>query len=189
MLDLTDKELIESIRSGNKDRVFQQLYREVLPVVKNFICSNSGSEEEAYDIFQDAIVLFYKKVVSGNFNDKYKIKGFIYTVCRNLWINRVKRINRHQNIEDTSDFEDVSDNVLHEILTKEKREVIKKIFENLDAKCMELLKYSVFYGMKMEDIKERMGLASVNAAKTQNYRCKKQLFEKAKKHKYFKDLS
>jgi RNA polymerase sigma factor (sigma-70 family) len=184
----SDSHIIESLLSGNDDRVISSLYQDVFPSVKNYIVSNSGDEEEAYDLFQDAMVLLYNQVRKGEFSEKYKIRGFLYTVSRNLWINRTKRLNRNTSLESLNNIEIVEDNVFDNIVSKEKRELVLKVFELLDEKCKEILKCSVFLKMTMEDIMLKMGFSSVNAAKTQNYRCKKMLSEKAMNDASFKEL-
>lgn len=187
-MGFTDIEILDSIRTGNDARVIPYLYDEVLPGVKNFICKNSGNEEEAYDIFQDAIVLLYKQVKLNRFNESYKITGFLFTVCKNLWINRVKKKNRLVSFDGYSHDISIENNVLNDIVTKEKRVLLHQIFSDTGKKCLEILKYSIFENLSMEEICKKMGFASANAAKTQNYRCKQLLIEKAKKIKSFKEL-
>ncbi len=188
MKTFSDLHIVESLLSGNDDKVISSLYQDVFPSVKNYIVSNSGNDEEAHDLFQDAMVLLYNHVRKGEFSEKYKIRGFLYTVSRNLWINRTKKLNRNTSLENLNNVELVSENVLDNIVSEEKRTLVLKIFESLDSKCMEILKCSMFLKMSMEDIVSKMGLSSVNAAKTQNYRCKKILSEKALKDPSFKEL-
>ena len=184
----SDSHIIDSLLSGNDSKVISSLYQEVFPSVKNYIVSNSGNEEEAYDLFQDSMVLLYNQIRKGEFSEKYKIRGFLYTVSRNLWINRTKRLNRNTSLEGLNNLEIIDENILDAIVSDEKRELVLKIFKSLDSKCVEILKCSVFFKMSMEDIMLKMGFSSVNATKTQNYRCKKTLSEKALKDPSFKEL-
>jgi len=54
----SDKAILEAIRNG-EDGVLMHLYKQVLPKIKNYILKNNGSEDDAKDIFQDAVVIFY----------------------------------------------------------------------------------------------------------------------------------
>ena len=85
-----DKDIIQSIRKGENTRILKHLYAKILPKICRYIRKNSGTEDDAFDIFQDGVVIFYRHVMSGNYRDDYDISGFLYTVCRNLWINKVK---------------------------------------------------------------------------------------------------
>ena len=61
-MEYSDNEILKAIKNQQDDKVLNNLYDSVLPKVKRYICSNSGNEEEAYDIFQDAVLIFYKQV-------------------------------------------------------------------------------------------------------------------------------
>ena len=91
----TDVEIINYIKQGKDDAVLKYLYKKQWSVIRNYVIKNNGSEEEAQDIFQDAIVAFYKQVKLGKYNMNYEIGGFIYSVSRNLWINKVKKDNKY----------------------------------------------------------------------------------------------
>jgi DNA-directed RNA polymerase specialized sigma24 family protein len=89
----SDKEILGAIGKGD-DRVLEHLYKQVLPKVKSYIARNSGNNEDARDIFQDAVVIFYKYVKTGKFDVQHDIAGFIFSVSKNLWINSAKRKNK-----------------------------------------------------------------------------------------------
>jgi len=171
-----DKSILAAIRDGRNDSALQELYRHVLPRVKNFILRNSGDEEEAKDIFQDAVVALFRQIKSGKFDEKYEVGAFVFSVARNLWINRVKVKNRHTPMMDleydqTEEVPDVVDNMI----TDEKSKAIESLMNQIGKECKELLKYSVFDGISMKEICEKMGYSSENVAKTYNYRCKQKL--------------
>lgn len=184
----TDQEVISAIKEGRDDKVLNELYQTILPKVTAFIKSNSGSEDESFDVFQDAVMAFYKLVVTGKFNEKYEVSGFIYSVSRNLWINRVKKINRHVSVDNQSTQELEDESFLEGVFSQEKRDLVKTLFDQLESKCKEILTYTVYQSMTMEDICGRMGFASENAAKTSNYRCKKKMMELVKSSSLYKEI-
>lgn len=185
---IKDKEVIAAIKEGRDDKVLNEIYQNILPKVTSFIRNNNGSEDEAFDVFQDAVMAFYKMVVTGKFDEKYEISGFIYTVSRNLWVNRVKKLNKQisVNTEGSKELEDV--NFLESVYDEEKRSLVRILFNQLELKCKEILTYTIYQSMTMEDVCGRMGFASENAAKTSNYRCKKKLMELVKNSSLYKEL-
>lgn len=187
-MEYSDNEILKAIKNQQDDKVLNNLYGSVLPKVKRYICSNSGNEEEAYDIFQDAVLIFYKQVALNKFNDAFKIENFLFSISKNLWINYIKRKQKMV----TTDFHEfdteVPDNVLDDILTNEKLALAKKVFHSLDEKCKELLNYIFYQDLSMQDICERMNFQSISAAKMQNYRCKKKLAELIQKNKTLVDV-
>ncbi|MCG8698694.1 MAG: hypothetical protein MI922_11635, partial [Bacteroidales bacterium] len=87
----TDKEIIECLKTGNNSKALEFLYLDIFPKVKSYVISNSGNEDDALDIFQDAIVTLCNQIKLKKFNPEYQVAGFVYSVCRNMWINRAKR--------------------------------------------------------------------------------------------------
>ena len=131
---IKDSELIAAIKAGRDDKVLSELYDHILPKVISFIRSNSGSDDEAFDVFQDAVLAFFKQVVTGKFDEKYDVSGFIYSVSRNLWINRVKKINRHISVETEATQELEEESFLESVYSEEKTNLVKSLFQKLDSK-------------------------------------------------------
>ncbi|WMJ72002.1 sigma-70 family RNA polymerase sigma factor [Cytophagaceae bacterium ABcell3] len=187
MQNTDGKEIIDAIKSGNNQFVLARLYKTVLPNVLNYIIKNSGDEEEAKDIFQDAVLVFYNQVKMGKFNEKYEIGGFIFTVAKNLWINRAKRKSRMSRmLADTDVFDD--NNVLKDLITKEKSSAISEMLGKIDKDCRKLLRYSTYEKLSMKEICAKMGFSSENVAKTYNYRCKQKLVKLVKNNQSVMEL-
>lgn len=136
---------------------------------------NSGNEDDALDIYQDAIVALCKQVRLKKFDMKHEVAGFLYTVSRNLWINKAKRDGRMSYIPDNFDVSESTPDYTDNILTKENEKTLKQITNKLGEKCFELLKLSIFVKASTEEIIEQMGFSTANAVKTQKYKCKQKL--------------
>ena len=64
----TNSEIIEAIKSNKADKVLLFLYKNLQPKISAWIRKNNGSKEEAQDIFQDSILVFYSYVVKNKFD-------------------------------------------------------------------------------------------------------------------------
>lgn len=186
-MNISDKEMIHGILNDEDDKVLSMLYAEVLPNVEKFICKNNGSVDEAHDIFQDAIIIFYKQVKNRKFDEKYKIAGFLYSVSRNLWINRAKRMQRQVELSDKESYIQVDDDVLGDIITDERIALINELLGKIGENCKEILMYSVYKKLSMKEICEVMGYSSENTAKTRNYKCKQKLIKLVKDNQFLSD--
>lgn len=182
-LHFSDIEIIAAIKQGRADDALMFLYKTVQPKVVNFILKNNGSEEEGQDIFQESVVSFYKYAVTGKFKTENKISTFIFSISKNMWINRVKQKNRLlSNIDyDLIKSEEVSEK------NENSEEELKNVFSQLGDRCKELLTYSIFYEITMEDIALRMGFSNTNTAKTKNYKCKQRLIKLIQENKSIKE--
>lgn len=183
----SDKEILEFIHRGD-DKVLAYLYKQLLPRIKGYVLKNSGSEDDARDIFQDAILIFYKYVKTGKFDPENEIAGFIYSVSRNRWINLAKQRNKMVELTDETVDKDMHYNATDEILTKEREEYVMKMFSQLGETCKTILLYSVYHKYSMTEIKIKMGFTSENVAKTKNYKCKQRLMNLVKDNAGIKDM-
>ena len=57
---MKDKEIFERICSGD-EKTLEYLYKKYYRMMTKMVISNSGSEQEAKDIYQDALVVFGRK--------------------------------------------------------------------------------------------------------------------------------
>lgn len=171
------------IRQGNDKEVLNHLYKKVLPLVKRYILNNNGNNEDAHDIFHDVLMLFYEQVVRWEFDEKYKAFGYIYRICMFRWINKCKK---DKNIQLSEELPEIAEEQIvdrsYDPVSGEERNMIKELFSNIGEKCVELLTYTIYSNMLMEDIMVRMGMNSVDATRMQQMRCKKKLMKEIEKN-------
>jgi RNA polymerase sigma factor (sigma-70 family) len=184
-----DFKIIECIREGSNDRVLAYLYDKPLQKIRKYILSNSGTREDANDIFQDAVVILFNQVKKNKYNEAFEIDGFLYSVARNLWIDKMRREKRMVGNDfiqgtDPSDFSDH----LKDLIVKEKSAALRKVFERLDEKCRNILLYVIYEKLNMKEISERMGYNNENVAKSNHYRCKQYLSKMVKEDKELLNL-
>jgi RNA polymerase sigma factor (sigma-70 family) len=183
----SDEAVLQGIKNGD-DRVLIHLYKQVLPKIKTYILKNSGSEDDAKDIFQDAVMIFYKHVKLNKFNPDNEIAGFIYSISRNLWINVAKKKNRMVNLTDETPVNEVSYNYADDLITKEREDYVMVMFSKLGEICKQILLYSIYHKFSMKEIKDKMGYTSENMAKTKNYKCKQRLISLAKENAFVENI-
>lgn len=176
-MQIPDQKLIDEILSGKDERALEVLYNELYPKIKSLIINNGGDHEEAQDIFQDAVVILYNQIKQQKFDQQYHIAGFIYTVSRNLWINRIKRKKKNTDIPEDEQSIPLEGNAMDQMLSEEREKHIDQVLSKLGPKCKDLLIYSIFYGLSMREISKIMEFNSEDVAKTKNYKCKQKLLK------------
>lgn len=182
-----DQKIITAIEQGNDDKAINGLYDSSFRKIRDFVKKNAGSNEDAEDVFQDAIVIFYKQVKTGKFDGQYEIDGFLYAVARNVWINKAKRDQRKLPLADT--YQAASDlNLQQQLIDQERAGHIQQLFEKIGDKCKELLTLVIYHDYSMKEVADKMQLANENAAKTQHYKCKQKLVELVGENEQFKRL-
>jgi RNA polymerase sigma factor (sigma-70 family) len=183
-LNIREEDLIDLIKQGKDNEVIQIFYKKVLPPVTQYVKRRSGSKDDAWDIFHDAILLLYRQIFNGQYRqDKYKVYGYLYRLSCNLWINKVKRENRLVTLE-PEDHEilgsDPGEYTVTDLPVKENRNLLQTFFADIGDKCIELLTYTIYYNLMIEDIQIRMDFNSEGAVKMQLKRCREKLLQKVK---------
>jgi len=87
---LTDEELIEGLRQ-RKPSCIEYLYQEFIPVIRHYLSQNSGNRQDVEDLFQDSMIVLYKRCTDGRFKLDCSLKTFFMAVCKNLWLQRLER--------------------------------------------------------------------------------------------------
>jgi len=70
----TDSEVVFGILN-NSETVLKRLYVAYFPMVLQLIVNNNGTADDAKDIYQEAIIVLYNKVKSGNFELSSKLNS------------------------------------------------------------------------------------------------------------------
>ncbi len=175
-MEAIDREIIDSIKEGKNQWVLNSLYKKTLPKIKALIRKMNGSEQDALDIFQEAVIVFYREVKLNKIKDDTNIDGFIYTVARNLYLNKLRTINRMEVFNDNYENQ-LSENpaVERHLEMKDSESEMMKLLDYLGEKCKELLKALAFEDLDYEEAAAKLGFASSDVVKTQKSRCKKKL--------------
>ena len=181
-MNLKEAQIPDLIRLGEDRKVIPVLYKKVLPQVEKYVRLNSGYKEDAFDVFQDALLIFYKQVVKNNFDSKYKVYGYLYRISINLWINKIKKDKKIQLMGEIEEPEPEPMEIKEDVLYVKDRNILQSLFSGIGEKCIELLTYSIYYNLLMEDIVIRMNFPSVSAVKMQQQRCKQKLMDEIEKN-------
>jgi RNA polymerase sigma factor (sigma-70 family) len=166
---MKDSEVLERISRGD-EKALDFLYKKYYRMMTRLVVTHGGSEQEAKDVFQDALIVFWQKAASGNLVLTSKISTYLYSVCQNLWRKEFDR--KSKLIHEAKDSE-----VMMGEDSKERIQIIQKCVAALGPTCQKVLSYYYFDGMSMELIAEKMGFANTDTAKTKKYKCKKKLDE------------
>ncbi len=175
---LTDKDFLEGIKT-NDDRILNVLYKTHFSMVLNFVVNNSGTEEEAKDVYQEAIIVLIRQVQSEKgFDLSCQLKTYIYSICRRMWLKELSKKQRFSDtsVEDYEGFLIVEESRMQEIEHKEHQfEVMSQGLETLGEPCKTILLDFYTKKLSMEEIAQKMGYTNADNAKNQKYKCLKRL--------------
>lgn len=157
--------VLENSTTQLRQQLFITLYEEAFPTASVFIKKMGGTLEDAKDIFQDALMIYYEKVTAREFVIHHNDKTYLLGICKHLWYKKYKD-NRHL----------VQADAWMELNQKGERETfvsenILQFIERSGKKCMELLQTFYFEKRTMKEIAALFGFSGERSATAQKYKC------------------
>ena len=173
----TDTQIIEGISIGDQ-KVLTWVYKKFFKVVLKHVVNNSGTEQDAKDIYQESILVLYHNVRKEGFQLNCQLQTYIFSIAKRLWLKQLRKSGQKVKLELVDDSITVVD-MIEELESFEKRE--KEISEvsnglnHLGEPCQTLLTDFYYKKMAMEEIAEKFGYTNSDNAKNQKYKCLQRL--------------
>lgn len=161
---MKDEEIIEHLKNNRYPKAVKGLYG-ILPSIKKYVIANSGTNEDADDIFQDALVILYKKIHQNEFTLSVSLSTFLYAVSKNCWLQELRRRKKMPLAESENDIAQPETN--EEIAFKK----AAASFSLLGEKCRQLLILFYYKKQSFKEIAAALSFSDEKVAKNQKYRC------------------
>ncbi len=172
---LSNTSLVEQIKSDDQ-LVLQRLYALNFNVMERYILQNSGSEEDAKDVYQDAFIAVWRNVQLDRFapNSEGEFSAYLFRVAKNKWIDELRK-RKGRNMVSVEDGLDESVEPMEEPDEIDAYiDIVKKKYRLLGARCRELLSRFYFRRQSLGEIAAVFDWTAASA-KNNKYRCLKQL--------------
>jgi RNA polymerase sigma factor (sigma-70 family) len=170
-VESNEKALLQGLARSDK-KAIESIYKSHYNMVQSLILNNNGSAEDAKDIFQETMIVLYKKARAGDFELNCQIKTYLYSVSRRLWLKRLQQMNRFapalQDVENTIPVEEEMEQ--HE-KSNEEFQAMEKAIGHLGEPCKSLLEAYYFQKKSMHEIAAGFGYTNADNAKNQKYKC------------------
>lgn len=176
----TDQELLAAL-SGNRemDKAVRFLYRHYFEALSVYTRQNSGSEQDAEDVFQEVVVTFIELVAQGKFRGESSIKTFLYSLNRHIWLNELKKRSRMQqrNLKFEKAKEDVEVDVSAYIAGREARDQVMRVIEQLGDACKQVLLAFYYHDLSVKEMLAFLPYENEQVVRNKKYKCLKKLEE------------
>ncbi|GAA4309409.1 sigma-70 family RNA polymerase sigma factor [Compostibacter hankyongensis] len=166
-----DRLLLRNMMQQDEDAV-ESLYKDYYPVARHLVVSNSGTEDDAKDIFQEALIVLYDKAADPTFELHSRLKTYLYAVCRHLWLKRLHQDQRQVRLTETMEEQvPVEEALLKHEEADRQFEIMNEALVALGEPCRTLLEDYYLRKSSMQEIMERYGYTNTDNAKNQKYKC------------------
>ncbi len=170
---MTDQQLVESLRAGAKDRrrALEYIYHNNFVAIRSYVLANNGTKEDSRDIFQDGVMILVENIGNGKFSGGSSIRTYLYSICRNLWLHRLRSSRRGQIVE----LSEASMVTNEPPLAPVDLEKLKSLMNELKEDCRKLLVAFYYDGKSMAEVAGIFNLGSDQAARNKKMRCMENL--------------
>jgi DNA-directed RNA polymerase specialized sigma24 family protein len=159
--------------TAERETLFIALYKSVFPSVARYISKMGGSFDEAKDIFQDALVIYYEKAAASAVSINSNEKAYLIGISKHLWLRKFK----DNNLTTTLDGFDTTIDADKDQPSESK---LMHFLETAGKKCMELLRSFYYDRLPLADAAKLFGFSGVRSATVQKYKCLEKVRETIK---------
>ena len=182
----SDQRYIDALRI-NDARQISDIYKLYAPGIKSYLKSRGADDEEAGDIFQEALIDIYKLASDGKFVLTCPFEAFLLLVCKRKWLNAAKKKQTHGVTKSLDDgYNHVADDTgsdanLHADRV-EKEMLVMEMLKEISERCREIILAS-YANKSQEKLAEQLGVSYAYLRKKKSI-CMSELIKlvKAKNH-------
>ena len=170
-----DQELLVQIRAGRQDHL-DEIYRRyrgefVIWAERRYSCT----EADALDAFQDAVIIFYKNVISGKLERlTSSLKTYLFAIGK----HRVLKLGHQSRREVATDWDEAPEptdqldlGIYDTIENQHQRKLVETGLARLGDKCRQILRLFYYDRYPIESIQSALGMSSPGAVRVQKKRC------------------
>jgi len=166
-----EQELLKGL-ADNEKAAIEAIYKGNYGLIQQFVINNSGSEDDARDIFQEALMVLYEKARSGTFELNCQIRTYLYSVCRRLWLKKLQQNRRFETpVESLEDIVPVEEDLETHEKQNHQYVVMRTAMGKIGEPCKSLLEAFYVHHKNMIEIAAFFGYTNADNAKNQKYKC------------------
>lgn len=167
------EDLIVSIRNGD-EQALRQVYKKYYSVVAHMVMNNAGSLQEAKDVYQETMIVFYENIRKDGFELKCQLKTYIYSVARRMWLKQLERKKKFDGgLVDSDEYVELE--LDREDSREDQYKAMNIALDGLGEPCKSILKDFYLNRQSMEEITLKFGYTNTDNTKNQKYKCLKRL--------------
>ncbi len=181
----TDQEIVKGILKEDR-KVLQYIYKKWSPMIDRMVINLGGNGDDAKDIFQEALLVVYRKAKAGELNLCCKFSTYLFSVGHKLWIQELKsaemkniRFQWPDDVVCEPEPEKIDESVLFDL--------VEKHMNDLSTDCQKILRLH-FNRASIEQIAKIMGYKDKHHTMDRKYRCKQSLMKRLMNDPLFKEI-
>ena len=179
-----ERELIDNIEQNGSERKKgeERLFTRYAYFIKEAIHKYSLSEEEAFDVYSDAILSAIEKISNGSFQRRSSLKTWVYQIFHNKYVDFIRKkstnrssVHRTLSISDPMfEVADTSKTIIQELMDKTDWKLLREKLNQIGDNCRQMLLLWAD-GYSDKEIAISMEYKTSDVVKTSRLRCLEKL--------------
>lgn len=188
MINYSNEEILNGILR-NDNVILQHIYKSFYYKVNLFVKKNNGDNDDANDIFQESVIVIYRKLKANELVLNCSFETYLFAICKYLWLKNLTRQKTEKDmIMENSSVEEEYDHDFMEMADKNERyRLFQKHFQMLGSDCQKLLQL-FFDKTPLKQIAQIMGFNSEKYVKKRKFKCKEYLVTSIKQDINYKKI-
>ena len=146
-----------------REELLTSLYLEAFPLTAAMVQKNGGSIDDARELFQQAVVIFYEQVLTQHKAVHTSHSAYLQGIARHLWYQYHKSQDKLQPLEGIDLKEEQQESVASNKLLH--------FLEMAGKRCMDMLKAFYYDKTDLKEIAGNFGFSGTRSATVQKYKC------------------
>ena len=139
----------------NDTVIVKEIYERFSAKVKHYVVQNNGSEDDAADIFQEALIDIYQQARHKALQLTCPFEAFLLLICKRKWLNELKKRGQHRVTSEPEQLSNTGEDVFALAdqlqLQEDKARLFVAMFEKLGGRCREIIRWCLS-GKPQEEI-------------------------------------
>lgn len=180
---------LEGLKTANRD-VIHNIYQTFLPDITKWVITNSGSEQDGFDIFQESLEAILLVISDKDWNTEMPFGAYFFRVCRNKWIDQLRKKNKEQEVR-TSELQRYTEKQYDELFEYENQDADLKLklmlgetLKQLSPLCQKLIPLAEA-NTPASEIADALDMSAANTVYRRKFACYDTWKKLIVKHKYF----
>ncbi|MBN1158356.1 MAG: sigma-70 family RNA polymerase sigma factor [Bacteroidales bacterium] len=169
--NFTDRDLVSGIISRD-ERIIEKIYKLYYQSIRFFVIKNNGTDDDAWDVFQNAILILFQKFRDDSFKLTCSLKTYLHSIARIVWLRELKKRKKgNDRIVLEEELPDAASDVSEIYERNERLALYRSVLEKMSGNCQRVLNLH-YEGRSIREITHIMGFRNEQHTRNRIYRCK-----------------
>ena len=139
-MGLSDQKIVELIKNDS-GRAYKHLNKHYFPKLKKYVLMNSGTFEDAKDLYQDVLTILHLKIKKEDFKLTSELYTFFFGIVKRQWMLKLRnrKIYTVEFDEEEHTLEEDPEGLELELAKYKNYQLFRKHVEKLNKRCQTIL--------------------------------------------------